>query len=76
MDNTDIIRKLIGPVEPYGHVEIDEKLFENLKEMCQVVDNLIGDIESVSANKDSQLGSKQEMGKYAYRFLVNLTGNQ
>ena len=40
MTYTDIVKKLIGPVSPVGETNQDELRFENLKELCELVENL------------------------------------
>jgi len=71
----EIVNKLIGNIEPVGSTHIDEKRFENLKEMCHLVNCLVSQIDEVSyKNKDRQEHSMKEMGEYAYKFLTNDLG--
>ena len=51
MTNTDVVKKLIGNVQPYGASHIDEQRFENLKAMCELVGDLMEEI------KDAAIGS-------------------
>ncbi len=70
MNYTEIVKKLIGNVQPYGATHIDEQRFENLKAMCLLVNNLVMEIDRVSENKERQEFSMREMGNYAYNFLT------
>lgn len=54
MNYTEIIRKLIGRIYPAGDSSIDTERNDNLKEMCDTVEQLISDIQFVSINKDRQ----------------------
>ena len=68
----DLIRKLVGSIEPVGDSSIDPKRLENLREQCQIVDGLIEDIEFVSRDIISQEHSVHLAGKTAKEFLKNL----
>lgn len=75
MTNTDVIKKLIGDIQPAGSTEVDDVRFENLKAMCKLVNELVYEIDSVAyANKDKHQHSMREMGEYAYNFLSNTLG--
>ena len=41
MEYTDIIKKLIGNINPIGETNTDNERFENLKELCYLVQNFI-----------------------------------
>ena len=71
MTHTEIVNKLIGEIQPTGMAHRDPARFENLKEMCTLVDNLVLEIHHVSQTKDAQEHSIREMGKYADNFLMN-----
>ncbi len=72
MTNLDILHKLIGSITPYGSTEIDNVRFENLKEMCVIVTDIILEIEEVANYKERQEHSMKQMGEYADNFLKNL----
>jgi len=65
MTNTDVIKKLVGDVQPYGATHIDDERFDNLKEMCSVVGDLIAEIKKVSECKNRHEYSMKIMGEYA-----------
>lgn len=72
MTNLDVIKKIIGDISPCGDSGIDEKRYKNLKEMCDLVGELIIDIHNVSKSKESNEHSVRVMGLYADNFLNNI----
>jgi len=74
MTYTEIVNKLVGNIEPVGDSHIDEKRFENLKTMCELVNNLVAEIDEVSRCKNRVEHSMKEMGKYAHDFLTKEIG--
>jgi hypothetical protein len=75
MTNTDVVKKLIGNVQPYGATHIDNERFENLKAMCKLVNELVTEIDTVSyKNKDRHEHSMKQMADYASNFLSNTLG--
>ncbi len=69
MTNYDVIKKLIGPIGPVGETDTDNRNFENLKAMTDLVDDLINNINWVAANKKRQEFSMKRSGGYASEFL-------
>lgn len=69
-----IVKKIVGDIQPAGASRIDEKRFENLKEMCKLVNELVSEIDKVACEKDRQEHSIKEMGKYAHKFLTKELG--
>lgn len=77
MTHTDIVKKLIGNIHPIGDSRIDEGRLENLKAMCELVKNLVNEIEVVHFNnKDSHEHSVKKAYDYASDFLTNTLGIQ
>jgi len=74
MEIIDIVRKLIGPIEPVGASHIDPGRLENLEAMAALVDDLIMDIHHVSKDKNRCEDSVMQCGKYADRYLASLQG--
>lgn len=72
IDNYEVVQKLIGPIKPVGEHHADEKRFENLKAMCELVDKLVTDIDEVIPNKNRIEASMKRAGEYADNFLTNL----
>ena len=69
MTHLEIVKKLIGEIKPVGESHTDEKRLENLKQTCDLVNDLVAEIELVSKNKDRHEHSMRVMGEYAYNFL-------
>lgn len=71
----EVVRKLVGNINPSGRSEFDNERFENLKVLCKVVNSLVGDIDDISfKNKDSYEYSVKIMSEYAGDFLTNELG--
>lgn len=68
----DVVKKLVGDIDPVGETNADEKRFENLKDMTQLVDMLVGDIDRVASNKNRVEHSMKRAGQHADNFLTNL----
>jgi len=72
MTNADVLKKLVGEIKPVGSTDIDFKRFENLKELCFVVEVLLLDIDEVASKyKDSQEYSVKRASDYAKKFLTD-----
>ncbi len=72
MDIYQVVKKLIGPISPVGETNADDKRFENLKTMTELVDVLLNDIYRVATdNERAQEFSMKRAGKHAARFLNN-----
>ena len=70
MDYKEIVQRLVGPIDPVGETNSDNKRFDNLKVMCALVDALVSDIDSVAyANRDRAEYSMKRAGEYAFNFL-------
>ncbi len=66
MTNYEIVKKLIGPVEPLGCGSRDPERLENLIELSKLAGNLIIEIENLAVNHSlSSEHSVQKAGKYA-----------
>lgn len=68
----EIAKKLIGPVSPIGETNEDERRFENLKVMIELVDQLLGDIDLVAMKKDRAEYSVKKAGVFAATFFDRL----
>ncbi len=70
MTHTEIIKKLIGSIRPIGESGVDKNNLENLKTLCNLVDELLTEIDAVAYDfKDSPRYSEKEASKYASKFL-------
>lgn len=73
MTNTEVVKKMIGNIQPAGDTNIDNERFENLKAMCELTDNLIAAINDVAySNKHRGEYSIRQMAKYASDFLTDM----
>ena len=64
-DTHDLARRLIGAIEPIADSAVDSKRFENLKEYCDLAEEILHDIYKVAQVSDSQFGSMAKAGEYA-----------
>lgn len=73
MELYDVVMKLIGEIEPVGETHEDNHRFENLKNLTELVDRLLGDIQDVA---DTNVGrvefSLSRAGKMCENFLHNV----
>ena len=75
MDLHEIVKKLVGKINPVGETNADNERFENLKVLCALVDNLIMDIDDMSfQNKDAHEFSVKRASEYAEKFLREKVG--
>lgn len=66
----EVVKKLIGPINPVGDTNIDEVRFDNLKATADLVDSLLTDIDAVTcANIDRAEFSRKRAGEYAKKFF-------
>lgn len=64
-----VVKKLVGEIRPIGESNVDAERLNNLKEMCQLVEVIIGDIVLVSQNTKRHEHSMKTAGEYATNFL-------
>lgn len=75
MTYTEIVKKLVGNIRPIGESNTDNERFGNLKDMCELVDDLIVEIDSVHYyNRNSHEASVKRAADYANDFLTNTIG--
>lgn len=72
MTNYDVIKKLLGPINPQGESNTDKERYENLEATIEVVNQLIGDVINVSHNRTRHEMSMREAGQKAYGYLAEL----
>lgn len=71
--NIQIVNLLIGPIDPVGESNSDEKIFENLKTMCDLVDDLLVQIDAIHyRNKESKEFSVKRSADYAREFFIRM----
>ncbi len=69
MDTYEVVKKLLGEINPVGESNTDAKRFENLKTTTELVDKLLFDIGHVAGCKTDQRYSMGKAGKFASLFL-------
>jgi len=66
----EIVKKLIGAINPVGDTGMDNDRLENLKAMTRLINDLLVDIVIVATeNKDRQEYSRKKAGEFANKFL-------
>lgn len=64
-----IVTRLVGPIDPVGESHTDDKRFDNLKTLTDLIDRLLGDIERVSSNKSRHEYSMKRAGEHCIEFF-------
>lgn len=73
MTNHDVVKKLIGNIEPVGETREDEKRLANLIQMCELCDSILTELGDISYNyKDRGEYSIRECGLYADNFIERI----
>lgn len=72
MTLTDVVLKLVGPVNPVGDSSVDEKRKANLRELCDLTEQLIYTIARLKSNSASYEFSVKDIGDYAAKRLAAL----
>lgn len=72
MELYDVVTKLIGPIQPIGETTEDEKRFNNLKEMTDLIDQLLTEVDRVASCKNISAYSIKHAGEFADKFMRNL----
>lgn len=69
MNYYEIVKRLIGKIEPLGCSDRDLEHLRKLEETCDLISQLIADVEFVARYRDSKEYSVSQAGKFAHRFL-------
>ena len=69
MEIVDVVRKLVGEIEPVGETHTDGKRLANITAMTALIDELLHDISEVTAHKDSTEFSRKQAGNHAVTFI-------
>lgn len=73
MEIYDVVKKLVGPINPVGETNTDDERFKNLKVMTELVDELLTDIDTVAyKNKDSYEFSRKRAAEFAINFYAKI----
>lgn len=68
----DVVKKLLGAIEPIGESNADEKRFHNLQVTTKLIDKLVFDVAAVAKDKGSYQHSVKKTGVFASEFLEAL----
>lgn len=75
MTHLEIVKKLVGNIQPVGETNADKEGLENLKIMCNLVNDLVCEIDKVYyENKDRKEFSIKTMADYADHFMNTTLG--
>lgn len=75
MEIYEIVTKLVGKINPVGETDTDNERFENLKIMCELVEKLVVDIDTVGySNKNAYEFSKKRAAEYSEKFIIERLG--
>jgi len=74
IDAYDVVKKLIGEIDPVGETNTDNDRLENLEAMTDLVNKLVMDIDSVAENKGHHAFSVKRAGEHADKFLSDVLG--
>ena len=75
MTHLEIIKKLIGEIRPVGETNTDNARFENLKTLCNLVDELVGEIDGVGYDfQNNHQFSMKRASDYAKKFMTDTLG--
>ena len=73
MDIHEIVKKLVGEINPIGESNTDDTRFENLKIMTELVDKLLTDIDRVAYRyKNNHQFSMKRAADFARKFQDNM----
>lgn len=70
IDIYEVVKKLVGEIEPIGETQTDDRRFENLKAMTWLIEKLLYDIDDIAFRfKNSHQFSMKRAAEYASDFL-------
>jgi hypothetical protein len=72
MDIYDVVKKIVGPINPVGKTEADDVRLESLELTIGLIDALLIDIRYVASYKDCEEFSRSRAGKRAENFLKDI----
>lgn len=70
MDIYEVVKKLVGEIDPVGETNTDNQRFENLKTLTELIDKLLTDVDRVAYNnKGSHEHSKLKAREFVLKFF-------
>jgi hypothetical protein len=72
MELNDVVKKLIGEIEPVGETNEDNKRFENLKVMLGLLDSILTDTDYIYNNNKERIEySMKRSADYIKKFYID-----
>ena len=68
----EIVMRLIGPVEPTGYHDEDQKRLENLRTLTNLIEGLVCKVRVARRSATCHEESVRAIGKFADDFLLDL----
>lgn len=68
IDIYEVVKKLVGLINPVGETNIDNDRFENLKQMTDLVEKLLSDIDWLNSYKNNHQFSMKRSAEFASDF--------
>lgn len=70
MTTVDVVKKLVGPINPIGDSGEDARRYENIVHMSKVIEELVREMEYVvHSNRHAYEGSVRKSADFAEKFL-------
>lgn len=68
-----VVKKLVGPIEAQGSTHLDETIFENVKKLTALVDEIMTDLDwEEHRNKKRIEHSRKEIGRYIEKWRTKM----
>ena len=72
MELNEIVRRIVGETQPVGIFSLDHKAQENLKNLTDLIDSLIADVDNVARCAGTGEHSVETAAKYAKDYLHSI----
>lgn len=72
MELYEIVMKLVGPVQPTGEHEVDQIGLANIKQLTELIDRLLYEINRAEPSADRNEASMKAIGLHAREFIKNI----
>ena len=77
MTNYDVVKKLIGAINPVGETNTDNARFENLKAMCELMDQIDTALNDLAWDyRNDHQDSVKRAVNYAQGFLNKIKSDE
>ena len=72
IDYYEVVKKLVGPIDPIGETQEDDRRLGNLEIMTYLIDRLLRDIDNVAMKDNCTTASIRKAAKCASDFFDHL----